>query len=817
MGSLLGHLRTALRNAFRAPGFSLAVVLTLALGIGATTAIFSVVHAVLLKPLPFVEPQRLVSVWESIPDQGVTHNVVSSGNYMDWRDGNDVFESMAAYSGLYPVTMTGAGNPERLTAVTATASLFPTLGVQPLLGGAAQAGSADSTPGGEVLISYAFWRDRFGMDADVVGRTVRLDGRDTTVAGVMAQHFGFPGSAVQVWLPTTLDETEHAQRKGHKWKVVARLKPGVTMAQAAQNMRLVADGIREAHPKWMEGWDVNVFPLHGDMVGNYASHLTMGGGVSDTLWLVMAVVALTLLIACANVAGLMLARQTRHRHELAIRKALGAGRRRLVAGVLSECALLTSAGALIGVVLAHWGVRLIVATAPGDIPRLQDAAINAPVLGFSCALAALVIVLVGLIPALAASNGSPARALTFGARAGGGQGLGLRRALIVGEVALACVLTVAAGLLTHSLVRLLNEDSGIRMAGLQLVGVPLPRAGYGETGEQTRFHQQALERLQSLPGVSSAAGTAEPPVIGYQMTFSYVVEGRQVPGPNGFEPAKPVRAVTPGYFRTLGQPLLAGRAFDGRDRPDTAQVAVVNEAFAATYWPAGQAIGKRISLEGHDGPWLDVVGVAANTRHDGLDHPTLPAIYIPYAQRPWNWMSWMYYTIRSDVPGGVTAEAIRRAVWDVDPNVAVGEVRSVASVYADSNARMTFATWVLGGFGIVALVLSVMGIYGVLSYTVASRNAEFGVRMAVGADRPAILRLVLASGLRLALAGLAVGSVLAAFLVRALEGMLYRVGTLDPATFTLIPLLILATALLASLVPGLRAAATDPARSLRHE
>jgi putative ABC transport system permease protein len=799
----MNDLRQAWRRLTLRPGFAVAVVLTLALGIGGTTAIFSVFHAVILKPLPYPHPEQLVAIWESRPAEHVTHNVVSSGNYLDWRDNAGVFSSMGAYSGTLPIALAGAGRAELVASVTATPSVLATLGVVPQIGhGFTRAGSAD-----EVLISHGLWQRRFGGDPAVVGRTIEIEESSVQIAGVLPASFAFPDPDVEVWIPHLFDASDREARDGHKWRVVARLEPDVTVQQAREQMDILADAIREHHPKHMDGWGVNLFGLHDDVVRD----------VNKVLWLVMAVVALTLLIACANVAGLMLARIVGRDRELAVRGALGAAKGRIARHILAEAGIYALLGGGFGLLLAASSLRAIVAFGPVDIPRLAEAELDAAVLLFSFLLTLGVATLVGLLPALSAANADPARALASGNSAGGRRVAHWRRGLIIGEVALACVLAVCAGLLVHSFVRVLNADAGYTVDGLVMAGLNLPHSRYPDTRSQVHFYEQSLERLEALPEAASVAGTAEPPVLGYEMTFSFVIEGKRRPGPDDSEQAQYLRAVTPGYFRTLEIPLVRGRPFGALDRRDSPKVGIVNRAFADLHWPNSDPVGERFSLNGHEGPWIEVVGVVGDTRLTALDRTPNPAFYLPYAQKPWGWMSWMTHIVRTKPGLSLSAEAVHAAIAAIDEDIVIGPLRTVEAVYSESNARRRFAVALLSAFGLLGLVLSAIGTYGVLSYAVAQRHREFAIRMAVGGDRQSILRTVFGSGLKLTIAGLAIGIALASLLGRLLSNQLFEISALDPVTFVLVPMLILLTACLASALPAARAAGTSPSAALRHE
>jgi putative ABC transport system permease protein len=799
--------RYAVRLLCKRPGYTVAVMLTLGLGIGATTAIFSVFHAVLLKPLPYTDPERLVTVWETRPTERATHNVVSSGNYLDWYDENEVFSALGAYSGLFPVTLGGADPPTRVTQVMATPSLFATLGVSAQLGRVFGDGGNEVRDVAQVLISHALWESRFAAAPDVVGRTVEIEETRVTIAGVMPASFTFPGPGVQLWAPLSLDAADRQSRKAHQWRVVGRIRPDVGLEQVRTHMDRLADGIRGRHPQHMEGWGVAVYGLHDDIVRD----------VGAMLWLILTVVVGTLLIACVNVANLMLARMVTRQREWSLRTALGAGKGTVIRQVLGECGMYAALGGALGISFAYLGLEAIVAFGPEDIPRLGEAGVSGGVLGVSLLTVMGTTVLVGALPAMVAASAAPARALSSGKGTLDRGRMPWQRALVVGEVALACALTVCAGLLVHSFIRVLNVQPGYQMDGLLMAEATLPESRYAETDAQLRFHGESLQRLEAMPQVLSVAGTAEPPVVGYQNTWSFVIEGVHRSGPDESEQSQPLRAVTPGYFRTLGIPLLQGRAFVRSDGETASRVAIVNQSFADLHWPDSDAVGKRLSLEGHAGPWIEVVGVVADTRHEGLDRASGPAFYVPYAQKEWGWMSWMTYMIRTKPGHSLSAEEIAAAVADIDPNIALGPLRKVEQVYARTNSRRQFAVLLMGGFASLALALGMIGIHGTLAYSVERRRREYGIRMAVGSDRASILAEVLRTGLKLTAAGLLLGMVLGFISGRLLSSQLYEISSFDPLTFGAVPLVIALTAFVAGLLPALRASRTNPADALREE
>lgn len=797
------------RKLWYRPGFAATVILTFALGIGATTAIFSVVYAVLLRPLPYPHPDRLVQIWAVHPGGG-DHNVVSSGSYLTWREQTQSFRSLGAYGWNFGLGMIGRdGKPLHVVATTITPSTFRLLGVSSARGRTFTTDEGRRGGGSVVLLSYRLWRTRFGSDASVVGRSVELNDRTYTIVGVMPRGFEFPNPQIDVWLPRQFGAADRDNHRSHQWRVIGRLRDGFSMEQARKEIEGITAGLRRQHPEAMEGWGVNLVPFRSDLVA----------GVRPLLLALFGMVVLVLLITCANLANLLLARGLGREREVAVRAALGAGRWRLVRLFLTESLLVAVLGSAVGVGLVAVGLHGLLALAPPDIPLLGRTSIDPAVLGFSTAAALTATLLFGLVPALRVTAADPVGALgSRGAASEGPVGSRLRAGLLVAEVALSVMLLVGTGLLVRSFLRIQRVDPGFEPDHLLTATLDLPRSRYPDTGAQAALYRRLLERVAALPGVISAAGTAEPPVVGYDMTFSFAIQGRPSPRADGMQGDVPLRAVTPGYFSTMGIPTQRGRVFDDRDRPESQRVVVINRMLARRSWPDANPIGSRISFDGPSGPeWWEIVGVVGDVKNRGADLPPQPAIYLPQAQKPWNWMSSLTIVARTRHDPLAMAAPFRDAVWRLDNRLPIERLATMDEIYGESNARRRFAALLVGAFGGLALVLGLTGVYGVLSYSVGERRQEFGVRMALGAGRPAIAASVVGRGLRLALLGTGIGLIAALWLTRFLGPLLFEVPATDPLTFVAVPMLLVTVACLAAYLPARRAARLDPIEVLKSE
>ena len=797
-------LRFGWRKLRSSPGFTAAAVLTLALGIGATTAIFSTVHAVLLRPLPFPEPDRLVKVWETSP-QGVETNVVSGGNYMAWREqAGSSFREMGAHSWVFGATVSGMGDPFRIRASRITPAALSVLGARTELGRTFTESEGVEGADAVVLLSHRLWADRFGRDPEVVGRTITLDDQPFTVVGVMPPSFRYPTAEVEAWTVLQMGADDANEWTSHQWNVVGRLADGVSVERAQAELDATVAALTQEHPAPLTGWGANVVPLRDDIVGE----------VRSLLWVLMAVVGVVLLLTCVNLANLLLARATTREREIAVRGALGAGRGRLVRQLLVESLLLGLLGGALALAVVVLGLDGLVALAPSDIPLLEGVRVDPMVLAFAVGATVVATLLFGLIPALRATATAPNRALR-GARGSAGDGHHrLRSGLLVAEVALAVVLVVGAGLLLRSMSRLNDVDPGLVVDDLLVAHVDLPQARYPTTVEQGVFYRTLLDDVAGLPGVESVAGTTEPPMLGYQMSFSFQIEGRPADSPNGREDDERLAAVTPGYFRTLGIPIEEGRAIERSDRAGSTPVVVISRSLADKQWPDGGAVGNRIRFR-ENMEWLEIVGVAGDARLDGLDADVQPFIYIPFEQRPWDWLAWLALTVRTEGDAAALSPAVRDAVVSLDPRVIPERITTMESLYAESAARRRFATLLLGAFAVLALALGGIGIYGLLSYTVAQRRKEIGIRMALGAEPRQVARVVVRDALVIALVGVALGALAALVLSRGLQSLLFQVEPSDPATFVGACAVLLALAAASAWLPARSATRVDPVGAMR--
>ncbi len=799
--------RYGLRMMKRAPVLSVVVVVVLALGIGATASIFSLADAVLLRPLPYADPDRLVRIWEVRP-HGDARNPVSPGNYLDWTARAKSFAAMGAYQMPYGVSLTGQGDPVRVRVAEVTPSALGALRASALRGRVF--GDADSRADPRIaVISYDLWRTRFGADPAVLGRRIVLNDIPHTVMGVMPPDFDFPTARAQVWLPVTRDDLDPTERRSHNYQVVARLGSGTGLERAQEEMDALAATLAEEHPEFMQGWGVNVVPMHADLVA----------GVRPLILLLLIGVALLLLIACVDIANLLLARAVAREREVAVRGALGAGRMRLARQLVTETLLLALLGGALGVLVGSLMLRGLLALAPSDIPLLEQVRLDYRAVGFAACATLFSALVFGLVPAIRLARTDLQGTLRAGHdRIGGAPHARLRSALLVAEVAIALVLTAGAGLLVRSSLRLASVDYGFREDGLLAVSLDLPGARYDGTPAQSAFYRRLLERVRALPAVASAGATSEPPASGFNMTFSFVIEGRPSPNPSGREDPQPLRLVSDDYFSTMGIPLLEGRRFDARDRADAPPVVIVNRSLSRLHWPGESPVGRRISFDREgEKEWLEVVGVMGDTRMGSADEAPQPAMYIPYVQKRWDWASWQTLMVRAAAgrePASL-APVIRAAVWQLDARLAIDDIETVSELYRASTARRHFAMVLLVTFAAVALLLGTIGIYGVMSYSTAQRRQEIGIRVALGAGRGQVILGVLRHALGLAAAGVAIGIALTLVLSRALRAVLYEVSPTDPLTLAAVVALLLLVALAAAWLPARRATRVDPRVVLR--
>ena len=806
METLWKDLRFGVRTLAKSPGFAAVAVLTLALGVGATTAIFSVVNALLLRPLPFKDLDRLVAVWEAVPAQGVERNEISEPNYLDWRAQSSSFEHLAVYS-WWSVNVSGVETPERVQGFQVSPNFFDALGARAALGRTFL--PEEEQPGKDrvVILSDGYWRSRFAADPAIVGKTLTLNGIGRTVVGVMPKGFDYPTGG-EMWSPYRFDPANTSPRYAHFLLGVGRLRAGVTREQAEAELGGVAARLEQQYPETNAGRRVAVRPLLADTVRQYR----------PMLLLMLAAVGFVLLIACANVANLLLARAASRSREMAIRAALGAGRLRILRQLLTESLMLALAGGGLGVLLAVWGVDLIAALFPSDfvryIPGWGQIGVDRRALLFTLAVSLAAGVLFGLAPALRASRADLNDALKEGGKAGGAERNRLRSLLVVAEVALSLVLLAGAGLMLRSFVRLLEVKPGFDPERVLVAELILPRARYREDAQAVEFYSRLREGVGGLPGVRSAALTSFIPLAGSNATTGFTVEGQPRP-PHGQEPEANYRAVTPGYFSTMRIPLVGGRAFDEGDAAGAERVCVVNEALARKYFPGEDPLGRYVRGEGGtpEAQLKRIVGVVGDVRHN-LDEDPKPEIYFPEAQDA---SRSMVLVARADADPLSLAPAVRAQVQALDRDLPVYNVRTMDQVRAESIFRQRFSVVLLGIFAALALALASVGLYGVISYTVTQRTHEIGVRMALGAQGGDVLRMVVRQGMAHVAVGVGAGLAGSLLLTRVMAGLLYGVSATDPATFAGVSLLLAAVALAACLVPARRAAKVDPIKALRYE
>jgi putative ABC transport system permease protein len=801
MQTLLQDLRYGARLLLAQPGFTLIIVFTLALGIGANTTIFSVVNAVLLRPLPYKEPDRLMTIWESFRNVPGVQNPVAPSNFIDWRNQNQSFEEMVPFSSG-PVSLTEAGEPEKAIAVYTSDSFLHLLGVEALIGRAFTAG--EITHPGEikvVVISSGLWQRRFGGEPGVIGKVVKIDGNPVTIIGVMPPSFQYPTNAIDLWVPTMMSPQVSGTRQAHYLRVLGRLKPGVTVQQARADLEAIAARLSVQYPDSNRLIGASINPLHDQLVGDMRLALLM----------LLAATGLVLLIACVNVANLLLARAGGRHTEIAVRLALGASRWRIVRQILTESALLAVIGGLTGLLLAWWSVPALVALTPASIAQAKSASLDARVLAFALAASLLTALVFGLVPALQATKPDLHEALKEGSRKTSGTGRGLARsALVIAEISMALVLLVGGGLLIRSFSRLSNVEPGFRPAHLLTLEVLPPYTKYGDTNSRAAFYDQLLERVGALPGVEAAAVVTSLPTKGDLGDMTYITEQK---GPIKVVVAVP-RAISRGYFHTLGAPLVAGREFNAQDTPQVPGVAIINEATARWAWPGEDPIGKRMKMGVETMPWLTVVGVVKDMRLR-LGLKPMAQVYLPYSQSPAFGPRDLVLRTKSDPES--LAPMVRREVWAIDKDQPVSNIRSMEGLLADSIERPRFNMLLLAIFSLIALVLAAIGIYGVMSYTVTQSTREIGIRMALGAQAGDVLKLVVGRGLLLTMIGVALGLAGAVALTRLMGTLLYGVTTTDPLTYIGVSVLLVIVANVACYLPARRAIRVDPMIALRYE
>ncbi len=811
MNNLWQDARYGLRMLWKSPGFTLVAVLALALGIGANTAIFSVVNAMLLRPLPYQDPDRLVVLWETNPNLSSvylrTHNEASPANFLDWRQQQTVFEDLAAFH-YNDYNLTGSGDtPEQLTGNPITANMFDVLKVKPLIGRTFRPEESEPTSARVVVLSYGLWQRRFGGAADIIGRTLTLNGNPHTVVGVMPANFEFPAPFSQLWTALRFVSDTPPARGAHFLYTRARLKPGVTMQQAQAELDTIAARLRQQYPDTNADRAIRLVSLHEATVERSRAGLLV----------LLGAVGFVLLIACANVANLMLARATARHKEIAIRTALGAGRWRIVRQLLTESVLLSILGGALGVLLALWGLDLLVAAVPRDftlfIHGVDQIGLDKWVLAFTLFISLGTGVLFGLAPALQASKTELNEMLKEGGRSSVGHARrGLRSTLVVAEVALALVLLVGAGLMVKSFLHLIEVRPGFDPVNVMTAQLALPGTRYAKNEQLISFYEQLTARVATQPGVEAVGTIDLLPMAGSGGTNTFIIDGRP-PVKAGSYPEANARTVDPGYFGALRIPVLKGRNFTPQDRAGTPGVCLVNETFAHIYFPGEEAVGKILRNPDGTNP-VQIVGVVGDIKHFGLDDEPEGYLYAPQLQMPSNSVA-LVVRATGD-PANLTA-MIRREVQALDKDQPIYDVKPMAQRIGETTTPARLGSFLFGLFALVALTLAAVGIYGVMAYSVTQRTHEIGVRMALGAQGSDIARLIVGQGLVLILIGVACGLALALALTRALSSLLFDVSATDPLTYAAITLLLAVVALVACYIPARRAMKVDPMVALRYE
>ena len=802
-------MRFALRSLLKAPAFAAVAIATLALGIGATSTVFSVVNGVLLKPLPYPESERLVIVLENNLKKGWDKFGISAPNFVDWHARARSFDGISAFSET-SFNLTGTGEPERLGGARVTEGFFDVLRLTPTLG---RSFAPDEFAAGKdrvAILSYGLWQRRFGGSRSVLGRAITMNGESYTIVGVMPPDVAFPSRETLLWTPLVFDAGSLASRGGHWLAAIARLKSGVTLEGATAEMKSLAAQLEKEYPEAQTGWGAAAWSLHELVVGD----------VRPALVVLFGVVGLVLLIACANVASLLLARGAARRREVAIRSAIGASASQIVRQLLAESLMLGLLGGGLGLVIAVWGVDLLHAVRPDGLPRVDSITVDGAVLGFTILVSVVTGLAFGLLPAMQLAR--PNLSGTLREEGGRGASLGragqrVRSALVVGEVALSLVLLVGAGLMAKSFLKLREVNPGFAPERTLTAAISLPQAKYDSSHKRAEFARQALERLAGQPGVRAAAVASPLPMSGNDRILAFVIEGRP-PLAAGETPSAIHAAVSTSYFGAMRIPLTKGREFTDQDRRGVPQVVIVSESFVKKFFPNQDPIGQQLRIGNTSGPLNEIVGVVGDVKHYSLRDDSQAAMYQPYAQTSPSSLS---IVVRAaGRPEELTA-VVRREVRAVDPDLPLTSVRTLDELLASTVAPQRFNAALITGFAGLALLLAAIGLYGVVSYTVAQQTHEFGIRMALGAERGHVLRQVMGRAMRLAVAGVAIGLVgafgLTQLAERKLAAFLYGVSATDPTTFAALAALLTGIALFASYVPARRATKVDPVVALRNE
>ncbi len=789
------------------PGFTFFVVAVLALGIAASTAIFTIADAVLIRPLPYRDASRLVMVWEDASAFGFPHDTPAPGNFSDWRARNQVFEDMAAVTFGRSFNLTGDGNPEEIPGNYVTANLFSVLGARPVLGRDFRV--SDDVPGAPrvVILSQRLFLRRFGGDPQIIGKQIWLNYEKSDVIGVMPRGFQFPDRDPELWAPVQFTAAQLANHGNHQLQVVARLKPGVSLAEANANLATIAKQLEQEHPSENAKVGAYAVPLRDELAGK----------MRPAILVLIGAVCFVLLIACANVANLLLARASGRRRELGLRLTLGATRLRIVRQLLTESLLLAALGGAAGLFLSTFGTHFLVSLIPEGIAPLSGSGANQHVLAVTLAVSIVTGILFGIIPALKVSQLDLATSLNHGGRTGIGSGSRLRDALVVSEVALAIVLLAGAALMLRSFQNLFHVDPGFRPDHVLVVRTPLPRQKYEAFAPRTAFYSNVLARVQRLPGVIAAGYTTWAPLTNSGGATGISVEGRPRPA-SGKLPIPNCRIISDDYIRALGMTLVDGRLLDQRDGTGAPSVALINQTMARNLWPGESPVGKQFKVGGYDedSPWIRIVGVVGDVHQAGLDSPARPEMYLSYLQQDFGFEP-EYLAVRTLGDPMRIANAVRQQVWAVDKEQPVADAMPLEELVDDTLAPRKLQASLLGGFAGLALLLAALGIYAVLSFSVTQRTQEIGVRLALGAQPADVLEMVFSQGLRLFILGAVIGLAAAFALSRTLEHLLYGVSASDPLSFGSVVAVLAGVSLLACYFPARRAMRVDPMVALRYE
>ncbi|HZS45405.1 MAG TPA: ABC transporter permease [Blastocatellia bacterium] len=795
-------IRYAFRVMRNAPGFAIVAIVALALGIGATSAIFSVASALLLRPLPYLSPDRLVWVSGNNLPGGIKDEAASGPDYLDWANQTRTLEEMACFNRWQP-TLNNQGEPERIPGGNVTVNFFNVLRANALVGRTFL--PQDDTENNRIVIlSHGLWQRRFGGDQSVVGKTITLNNAPYLVVGVMRPDFVYPSqSASEIWTPLATGFLAKQPRRADGLGVIGRLKEGATLTQAHAELNTIAEALEKQYPATNTGWRINLVSLQEKAVGR----------IRPAILTLLGAVAFLLLIACANVSNLLLVRATSRQREIAIRTALGGTRRRLVQQLLTESVILGLAGGLLGLLLAYVGVKGLIAISPANIPRVQEIGIDRIVLGFTLTVSVVTGILFGLVPALQASSPNLTETLKEGGRGSsqGGRSGYIRAALTVAEVSLALVLLTGAGLMIKSFVQLQNVNPGFNTDKVLTASLSLPRAKYADDNQLTSFYQQFVERIKPLPGIQSVSLTSDVPLYDSGDYLYFVVDGRPPLPPDVNQDAE-YNVVDPDFFHTMSIPLLKGRVFTERDTIQTTPTAVISDLMARKYWSNEDPVGQKISFGGKQ--FYEIIGVVGNTRDESLDTPPYAQVYVSYLQSPQRSLS---LVVRSTADPVLLVPAIRGILSSLDKDQPLFNIKTMDQILVSSIAQQRLNMLLLSIFAGVALVLAGVGIYGVMSYSVKQRTHEIGVRMALGARIQTVLKLVVGQGMKLAGLGILIGLLVAFGLTRLMAGLLYGVSASDPTTFLVIPVVLAVVALLACFIPARRAGKIDPITALRCE